>query len=92
MVAAVPSLDTIAVGDGVKLRPGGDWTVAHAQDVEALSEPALPRLQAAKSVTVDFTALNALDTAGAWSLEKLSRRSAAGEIAPDSEIPERTAS
>jgi phospholipid/cholesterol/gamma-HCH transport system permease protein len=49
----------------------------------------LPQLKAAKSVVVDFSELSALDTAGAWSLEKLSRLSAAGEIASSSDIPER---
>ena len=89
MVAAAPSLDTIAAGDTLKLRPTGDWTVANAHDIEALAEPLLPKLQAAKSVVVDFTALKTLDTTGAWSLEKLSRLSAAGEIASNSDIPER---
>ncbi len=89
MVAAAPSLDAIAAGDALKLRPAGDWTVANAYDLEALTEPLLPQLKAAKSVIVDFSALKALDTAGAWSLEKLSRLSAAGEIANNSEIPDR---
>jgi phospholipid/cholesterol/gamma-HCH transport system permease protein len=89
LVAVAPSLDTVAAGDALKLRPSGDWTVANARDLEALTEPLLPRLKTAKSVVVDFTALKALDTAGAWSLEKLSRLSAAGEIANSSDIPER---
>jgi phospholipid/cholesterol/gamma-HCH transport system permease protein len=89
LVAAAPSLDAIAAGDALKLRPVGDWTVTHAPALEALAAPLLPQLQAAKSVVVDFSALQALDTAGAWSLEKLSRLSAAGEIASNSEIPER---
>ena len=89
MVAAAPSLDTIAAGDTLKLCPTGDWTVANSHDLEALTEPLLPKLQAAKSVIVDFTALKTLDTTGAWSLEKLSRLSAAGEIASNSDIPER---
>jgi phospholipid/cholesterol/gamma-HCH transport system permease protein len=89
LAAAAPSLDTIAAGDALKLRPAGDWTVANAHDLEALTESLLPRLKTAKSVVIDFSALKALDTAGAWSLEKLSRLSAAGEIADRSDIPER---
>ena len=89
MVAAAPSLDTIAAGDALTLRPAGDWTVTHAHDLEALAEPVRPQLKAAKSVVVDFNALRSLDTAGAWSLEKMSRLSAAGEIAAISDIPER---
>ena len=89
MTAAAPSLDTVAVGDALKLRPAGDWTVTHAHDLEALSEPLLPQLTAARSVVVDFSAVSSLDTTGAWSLEKMSRRSAAGGIAPNSDIPER---
>jgi phospholipid/cholesterol/gamma-HCH transport system permease protein len=89
LTIAAPSLDTAAVGDTLKLRPAGEWTVAHAHDLEVLTEPVLPQLKAAKSVVVDFSELSALDTAGAWSLEKLSRLSAAGEIASSSDIPER---
>ncbi len=89
MVAAAPSLDTTAAGDALKLRPAGDWIVANAHDLEALTEPLRPQLKAAKSVVVDFSALTTLDTAGAWSLEKLSRLSAAGEIANSSDIPDR---
>ncbi len=89
LVAAVPSLDATSAGDALRLRPVGEWTVTHAPALEALTAPLLPRLRAAKSVVIDFSALQALDTAGAWSLEKLSRLSAAGEIANNSEIPER---
>jgi phospholipid/cholesterol/gamma-HCH transport system permease protein len=85
---AAATLDITADGDRLKLRPGGDWTVSHAHDLELLAEPLLPRLKAAKSVIVDFGALQALDTVGAWSLEKLSRLSTAGEIANRSEIPD----
>ena len=89
MAAVAPSLDAVAAGDALKLRPVGEWTVTHAAALEALSAPLLPQLRSAKSVVVDFSALQALDTAGAWSLEKLSRLSAAAEIASNSEIPER---
>jgi len=89
VAAVAPSLDAVAAGEALKLRPVGEWTVTHAPTLEALSVPLLPQLRAAKSVVVDFSALQALDTAGAWSLEKLSRLSAGGEIANNSEIPER---
>jgi phospholipid/cholesterol/gamma-HCH transport system permease protein len=64
--------DLMASGDGrVTLRPSGAWTLDNVEALEQLCARPLPREVAA----LDIGQVTALDTVGAWLLEKLARRS-----------------
>jgi phospholipid/cholesterol/gamma-HCH transport system permease protein len=76
---ASPSLLTAAASDDVlELRPGGSWTAANVTALEALSDAVTPQLQRSNAVKVNMAGLRELDTIGAWLLEKITRRAAAG--------------
>ncbi|CAN5263289.1 ABC transporter permease [soil metagenome] len=62
-------------GDGVlELRPGGSWTAAYAGALEDLYDRLVPQLQRVKSLKIDMSGIDELDTLGAWLIEKMSRR------------------
>lgn len=78
MTLDMPPLDTLptlTIGEGpaVALTASGAWTVEHAEAIERLCRDALPRLHAATSTAFDLQGVSALDTSGAWLLEKLTR-------------------
>lgn len=64
---------TMAAGPMVAMTVAGAWTVEHAELMERLCRDALPHLRAAESAKFDLRGVNALDTSGAWLLEKLTR-------------------
>ena len=77
-----PALEATSRGDTLELRPSGSWTISHAGLLEKLSNAALPQVNAAPRLQVDFAGIGELDTLGAWLLEKMSRRaSSAGHRA-----------
>jgi phospholipid/cholesterol/gamma-HCH transport system permease protein len=53
------------------LQPSGAWTVANVEVLERLCDGA----PSARARAIDFSRVTALDTVGAWLLEKLARRS-----------------
>ncbi len=71
--------DLMVAHDGrVTLRPSGAWTLDHVEVLEQLCAKPLP----ADVSALDIGQVTALDTVGAWLLEKLSRRfSASAELA-----------
>ncbi len=71
--------DLMVAHDGrVTLRPSGAWTLDHVEALEQLCARPLP----ADVAALDIGQVTALDTVGAWLLEKLSRRfSASAEVA-----------
>lgn len=71
--------DLMVAHDGrVTLRPSGAWTLDHVEVLEQLCAKPLP----ADVSALDIGQVTALDTVGAWLLEKLSRRfSASTELA-----------
>ena len=68
-----PALEATSRGDTLELRPSGSWTISHAGLLEKLSNAALPQVNAAPRLQVDFAGIGELDTLGAWLLEKISR-------------------
>jgi phospholipid/cholesterol/gamma-HCH transport system permease protein len=63
--------ELIATDDETTLRPTGAWTLANVEVIEGLCE----RVAAPRVGTIDLSRVTALDTIGAWLLEKLARRS-----------------
>lgn len=76
-----PCLATASRGETLKLRPSGSWTAIHANELEGLSDVALPKLQQATTLKIDMTEVRELDTLGAWLLENCydAHRSPAGQ-------------
>ena len=66
-----PDLKRIGEEGCGTLRPSGAWTVTHIEALEALCEKVPP--EAARAI--DLRRVTALDTTGAWLVEKLARRS-----------------
>ncbi len=73
-MSAAPRLAIVTDGEQLELRPSGSWTVANAAALESLVRDLEPQLSRAKNLTLDFAEMRELDTAGAWLLEKMSRR------------------
>ena len=66
---AAPYLTSAARGDRTELAAGGAWTVERANELSALVDlPAHPG-----SVAIDLSAVERLDTFGAWLIERLAR-------------------
>ena len=53
---------------GAVLRAHGDWTAAHADDLERLAAAQFPE---ARKLTIDIDGVGRLDTFGVWALERL---------------------
>jgi len=73
MVALSPSLTATPRADAVALTTVGAWTVAHAGDLDRLVDGAVRDTPPDRKVVVDMRALTALDTYGAWLIERLVR-------------------
>jgi phospholipid/cholesterol/gamma-HCH transport system permease protein len=67
------SLAAAAKGDHVALLAAGAWTVERAAELERLIEDASRRHAGARSIDIDLTGLERLDTFGAWLIERLTR-------------------
>ena len=72
-MAAPPSLSARPVTDGVELAAEGAWTVAHAKSLDVLVDAIARDTPAGTPVTIDLRRLIALDTYGAWLIERLVR-------------------
>jgi len=69
------------------LRAGGAWTVSHVEALEQLFERIRPDLTAPAHLRIDLSAVSAIDTTGAWLLEKIRRaRAGAGGDAREPEL------
>ncbi|TFV30940.1 MlaE family lipid ABC transporter permease subunit [Bradyrhizobium frederickii] len=71
-----PLLLATPSGDVLNLRPEGPWTAANVVTLETLSRSVGADVDRSRAVTLDMSGVSALDTLGAWVLEKLSRRAA----------------
>ena len=80
LVHAQPQLQSTLVGDRFALAASGSWTAPHAEALEQLTETvlaqSLPGRQGAREIAVDMGRIEALDTYGAWLIERLSRQCA----------------
>ena len=70
-----PALDCAMTADRLALAAGGPWTAAHADVLERLIDAAAPQVAEAERISLDMAGVEALDTIGAWLLERLMRRS-----------------
>ena len=67
------SLAAAAKGDHAALLAAGAWTVERAAELERLIEDASRRHAGARSIDIDLTGLERLDTFSAWLIERLTR-------------------
>jgi phospholipid/cholesterol/gamma-HCH transport system permease protein len=74
-----PATLTSAVnGERLALAAHGPWTAEYAAELETLVEQTARRYGSARSVDIDLTKLERLDTFGAWLIERLQRSFVAG--------------
>jgi phospholipid/cholesterol/gamma-HCH transport system permease protein len=71
----IPVLNSTITADQLDLAAGGSWTAAHADVLERLIDAAAPQVAHAQRISLDMAGVEALDTIGAWLLERLIRRS-----------------
>ena len=71
----IPVLDSTVTAGRLELAAGGSWTAAHADVLERLIEAAAPQVADAERISLDMARVEALDSIGAWLLERLIRRS-----------------
>jgi phospholipid/cholesterol/gamma-HCH transport system permease protein len=83
-------LTSTVEGERLELAAAGVWTAAHANALERLVDAAASDLGAARELAIDMRGVGALDTFGAWLLERLLREGAArGKQARFTGFPER---
>jgi phospholipid/cholesterol/gamma-HCH transport system permease protein len=71
-----PTLITSVMNaDRLELVATGSWTVANAACLASLVDVASRDAARARSITIDMTSVEQLDTLGAWLLERLTRSS-----------------
>jgi phospholipid/cholesterol/gamma-HCH transport system permease protein len=66
-------LTTVARGDRLELAAAGAWTVECAAALETLVDSAVDQAQTVRSVAINMSKVERLDTFGAWLLERLVR-------------------
>jgi phospholipid/cholesterol/gamma-HCH transport system permease protein len=72
----IPMLITSATNaDRLELAATGSWTSANADRLTSLVDVAASDAARARSITIDMTGVEQLDTLGAWLLERLARSS-----------------
>jgi phospholipid/cholesterol/gamma-HCH transport system permease protein len=70
----IPVLDSTMTAGRLDLVARGAWTAAHADMLERLVDGVAPQVTDASRVRLDIGKVEALDTIGAWLLERLVRR------------------
>ena len=85
-----PLLEPILRGDRLELVASGPWTGSHVVALERLIDVASAAAASASRMTIDITGVAALDTLGAWLLERLIRNAnARGQDAGFDRLPDR---
>jgi phospholipid/cholesterol/gamma-HCH transport system permease protein len=85
-----PLLETTLRGDRLELVASGPWTGTHVAALERLIEAAAEKTAPARYVVVDMAEVAALDTLGAWLIERILRGAVArGQQAEFARLPER---
>ena len=67
------SLTATAEGERLALAAAGAWTAESAAELESIIDETARRYEHARSVVIDLTGLERLDTFGAWLIERLKR-------------------
>ena len=89
-VDSQPNLTSTLKGERLELAAAGAWTAVHANALERLVDSAASNLGAARQLAIDMHGIGALDTFGAWLLERLVREGTArGKEARLTGLPER---
>jgi phospholipid/cholesterol/gamma-HCH transport system permease protein len=68
---------TVYEGEVCSIQPTGAWTVSNVEILERLCAGVQPRLAHGRNRKIDLSGITALDTIGAWLIEKLARAGAA---------------
>lgn len=85
-----PSLSLTTDAERATLAAGGSWTATYSADLEKFVADAENAILHAREVTIDLSALGALDTLGTWLLERLRRRALEqGREAEYARLPDR---
>ena len=69
-MAVAPSVTRAVSGDGLVLSLAGDWTVANSAALEATADSLTEPARQGKGAVLDLSAVNRLDTAGAWAIDR----------------------
>lgn len=85
-----PSLVARSAAGGIELAAGGSWTVAHARNLDGLIDETVRTAPPEQPITIDMRSVTALDTYGAWLIERLirAREQGSGRARVDG-LPER---
>ena len=75
-MSSAPSLNFIEDASLPCLKAAGAWTASTAQAIEALADRAMQTMTGPNAIAFDLSAIDELDTYGAWMIERLSRRCA----------------
>jgi phospholipid/cholesterol/gamma-HCH transport system permease protein len=67
------SLTATVKGERLGLAATGAWTAEHATELEKIVDDTAARYGAARSIDIDLSGLERLDTFGAWLIERLGR-------------------
>jgi phospholipid/cholesterol/gamma-HCH transport system permease protein len=78
-----PSLSGSVVDGRLVLAAGGSWTAVHARQLERLIDGAQAERAGAGALSLDMREVRALDTFGAWLVERLVRDWSAGDRAAE---------
>ena len=70
LVTTAPSVTKKAGGDGVVLSLAGPWIVGAGKALETGAASLMSEVGGAKSVILDLSAIQRLDTAGAWVIDR----------------------
>ena len=70
-----PRMTSVINADQLELAAAGSWTAANADRLERLVCEAALQTACARSVAIDMTSVEQLDTLGAWLLERFARSS-----------------
>jgi len=68
-----PGLNSIASAERLEFAAVGSWTSAHSELLERLVDTAALQVANARSIAINMAGVQALDTLGAWLLERLIR-------------------
>ena len=76
MDGSPPLLDKVEANGRIRLVASGTWTGAYGDELENLIASTSKTLSGVKSCALDVSAVSALDTIGAWLLERSVRENA----------------
>ena len=68
-----PGLNRTASAERLEFAAVGSWTSAHSELLERLVDAAALQVANARSIVINMAGIQALDTLGAWLLERLIR-------------------